>query len=191
MRVCMAFAFIFFLTDSVVAQTDVLYGALQGSDAHRQACRTAAESFPFTPEACLAALETVSDFKDPPLLAELQSSLAVGYARNQEFDRARELIDRALTANPEYWLVHANHGTIELLAGQFASAEEAMDRAISLSPQSIADLYLNRLLARRGNGRFDAAGRDQTTYLQLMGRMPLPSSDEAGPPEPYGPPPPP
>ena len=188
MRIRLAFTFIFFLTDSVVAQTEGFYSSLQDIEVHRSVCRTTAETYPFAPEACQSALETISKLQDPQLLAELQSSLAVGYARNQDIDQARVLINRALKTSPDYWLVHANHGTIELLAGQFSSAEEAMDRAISLAPQLMADLYLNRSLARRGSGRFEAAEGDQSTYLQLMGHMPLPSSDESSPPEPYGPP---
>ncbi|MEE2781763.1 MAG: tetratricopeptide repeat protein [Pseudomonadota bacterium] len=188
MRVCLTFTFIFFLADSVVAQTEDLYNPLQDIEVHRSACRGTVETYPFAPEACQDALEIISNFQDPQLLAELQSSLAVGYARNQDLDQARALINRALKASPDYWLVHANHGTIELLAGQFSSAEEAMDRAIALAPQRIADLYLNRSLARRGSGRFEAAEGDQSTYLQLMGHMPLPSSDASSSPEPYGPP---
>ena len=149
-----------------------------------EACRLAVETFPINPSACSNEL---SETNSSVLQGELLSYLAIGYARTNQPTDARAAIEQALSSEPEYWLVHANHGVMLLYLSDFRSAFEATNRALGLTQQPIPDLYLNLALAARGSGEFGTAENAYNTYLDLMGFAPTPTTpnllDAYGPPQ--------
>jgi adenylate cyclase len=99
---------------------------------------------------------------------------AVGYI-GREFDVARHSIDRSLLLNPSSAGNFARKGYLEMWLGNYAAAEEALRRAIRLSP---LDLEMGMMLFALSQtytraGRFEeglsaglAAIRERPTYIQ-------------------------
>ena len=157
---------------------------IDGTQPSTEACRLAVETFPINPSVCANEL---SEANSSALQSEFASYLAIGYARTNQPTDARAAIEQALTAAPEYWLVHANHGVMLLYLSDFRSAFEATNKALGLTQQPIPDLYLNLALAARGSGEFGTAENAYNTYLDMMGYAPETTEssqfDVYGPPE--------
>ncbi len=79
-------------------------------------------------EELLALLEAVPDYADAlALLAGLE-------ANSGDWRSAEQLLERAVTADPDSERVHARRGDLFLTRGVFVEALEAYDRALALDP---------------------------------------------------------
>jgi adenylate cyclase len=117
--------------------------------------------------------EALAAHRDDPSTLSFAGA-AVGYI-GREFDIARHSLDRSLALNPSSATTFARKGYLEMWLGNFSAAEEALRRAIRLSPldfeMGIMLFALSTTYTRAG--RFEdglsiglAAIRERPTYVQ-------------------------
>ena len=72
-----------------------------------------------------------------PELPEPYNNLAVLYASRSEFDKARESLEAAVRANPNYATAHENLGDVyaRLAATSYAKAQQLDPRNTSVAPK--------------------------------------------------------
>lgn len=71
--------------------------------------------------------------QDHPELPEPHNNLAVLYAGQSQFDKAREALEMALRANPQYAIAHENLGDVYLQL-----ARQSFTRAVQFDPANIS-----------------------------------------------------
>jgi Flp pilus assembly protein TadD len=80
------------------------------------------------------AIATYTDLvREYPELPEPYNNLAVLYAAQSEFERAREALQMAIRANPGYATAHANLGDVYVQL-----ARQSYERALTLDPANAA-----------------------------------------------------
>ena len=84
-----------------------------------------------------------------------------------------QLLQEALAADDGSWAFQNNIGVAYLYLNRFADADQAFANAIALAPQEAIPSYLNRALALRGLGRFQAAAQMSEAYAALIDPLPL------------------
>ena len=86
------------------------------------------------------AIETFSGLnQDYPELPEPYNNLAVLYAGQSQFDKARTALEQAVRANPDYAIAHENLGDVYAkLAGLSYSKAQQLDTANATVPPKLA-----------------------------------------------------
>lgn len=90
--------------------------------------------------------QTVVDYV--PHLAEGYGLLGLCYYYLGEEERARDLLERAVQLNPQYFWFHYNLGVMHYQNKDFSGAAESFKKALAVRPQwSVYLIYSSRLLS--------------------------------------------
>lgn len=116
---------------------------------------------------CMQAIEIAPDGNAAQQVgkARLQSALALQYAKRGDLVQARLNINNALHRAPTDWVVRAHEGNIYIYESEFAAALAAFDDALRAAPSPPPALFLNRSLALRALGQYDAAQLDYQRFI--------------------------
>ena len=74
-------------------------------------------------------------FTDPENVVQKQIELGIGYLRLEDYHRAKENLNKALTIKPESALAHTTFGVIFQREGEIELAEEHFRKAIRYAPE--------------------------------------------------------
>ena len=99
------------------------------------------------------AIETFSGLnQDYPELPEPYNNLAVLYAGQSQFDKARTALEQAVRANPDYAIAHENLGDVYAkLAGLSYSKAQQLDKANATVTPKLALIRQLLVPAQRGS----------------------------------------
>ncbi len=142
-----------------------------------QACLMSLTGSPPRTDDCIAALELNYP---APLAAQLNSALALQYARLGQIRAAETALNTALALDAGNPVVQGNLGNIQLLSGNYSEAVNAYNNALAQPSEARhqAAVYLNRSLALRGLGRYQEAKQDFDAYLNMGSYNISPPSEE-------------
>jgi tetratricopeptide (TPR) repeat protein len=82
-----------------------------------------------------------------------------------EFDLAKADIDKALTYDPNFWMLHYLAGRVALYQARYEDSVAASSRSLGLHPDEPASSYWERALALRALHRVEEAQKDALTAL--------------------------
>jgi tetratricopeptide (TPR) repeat protein len=87
------------------------------------------------------------------------------YFNRSEFDLARADLDKALTYDQDFWILHNLAGEVALYQHRYGDAVVSVTRSLELHPDYPASSYWTRALALRALNRLDEAEKDAETAL--------------------------
>ena len=82
------------------------------------------------------------------------------YYRLNQFDLARADLDKAISYDPNYWILHNLRGQVDLYTHNYAAAVDEETRAIDLRPKHVGSSRWMRAIALRALNRTDEAEQD-------------------------------
>jgi tetratricopeptide (TPR) repeat protein len=97
--------------------------------------------------------------------AQLWSQLG-GIYNEQNSEQAVPCYERAIKANPRYYLAYRGIGNYYLKKKDYSLAEAYYSNAININPVRYGPIYKNRALARMQNGNNAGAKEDLIRYLE-------------------------
>jgi tetratricopeptide (TPR) repeat protein len=77
-----------------------------------------------------------------------------------DFDLAKADLDKALSYDPNFWILHNLEGQVYLYKQDYERAVAAFDRSLTLKPDHSGSSYWSRALALRALHRIDEARKD-------------------------------
>lgn len=114
-----------------------------------------------------------------PENAQAWSQLA-GIYNEQGSEQAVPCYERAVKANPRYYLAYRGLGNYYLKKKDYSLAEAYYTKAININPARYGPIYKNRAVARMQNGNNAGAKEDLTRYIeQTPGALDAESIKEA------------
>ncbi|MEO9363959.1 MAG: tetratricopeptide repeat protein [Nitrososphaera sp.] len=103
-----------------------------------------------------------------------------GIYNEQGSDQAVPCYERAIKANPRYYLAYKGLGNYYLKKKDYSLAEAYYTKAININPARYGPIYKNRAVARMQNGNNAGAKEDLARYLeQTPGALDAESIKEA------------
>jgi uncharacterized protein (TIGR02466 family) len=114
-------------------------------------------------DAAAAAYRAVLE-QNPAHVASL-NGLGNTRVRQEAFEAALDLFDRAVAAQPDAAYVRVNRGCLYRTLGRLDEALADLDRAVALAPR-LADAHYQRANSLRNLGRLDAARQGYLAALQ-------------------------
>jgi tetratricopeptide (TPR) repeat protein len=82
------------------------------------------------------------------------------YFNRDNFDLAKADLDKALSYDPNFWILHNLEGLVYLYKHEYERAVASIDRALALKPDHSGSSYWARALALRALHRTNEAKRD-------------------------------
>jgi len=82
------------------------------------------------------------------------------YFNRDKFDLAGADLDKALSYDPNFWILHNLKGQVYLYKGEYERAVASFDRSLALGPDRSGSSYWSRALALRALHRADEARKD-------------------------------
>lgn len=82
------------------------------------------------------------------------------YFNRDNFDLAKADLDKALSYDPDFWILHNLEGQVYLYKQEYERAIASFDRSLALKPDQPGSSYWSRALALRALHRTDEAKKD-------------------------------